>query len=205
MRFGRITISGGFLIMLALVYFFDVNGFVPLVLLTALVHELGHFFAIWALGGRVMRLHLGLVGLCMDYEGGRIGYPGEIVIALAGPLLNLGLAYGASFLGRYIGSETAFFLAGISLGACVFNMLPVYQLDGGRVLYCILAWAGDVNLAFRVVCVISCVVIFVLLIAGFWLFVWSHWNFTLLTAALWLLISYCKNGGNAVRYIVANP
>ena len=190
--------------MLALVYFFDVNGFVPLILLAALVHELGHFLAIWALGGRVMRLHLGLVGLCMDYEGETIGYPGEVVIALAGPLSNLGMAFGFSFLGRCLGAETAFFWAGINLGACVFNLLPVYQLDGGRALYCILAWTGDITWAFRVVCIISCVVIFALLIAGFWLFIWSHWNFTLLTAALWLLISYCKSRGNTIKYAVRN-
>ena len=204
MQIGRISVSGSFVLMLALVYFFDTNGFLPLILLAALVHELGHFTAIRLLGGRLMRLRLGLVGLCMDYQGEKIGYPGELVIALSGPLANLALAYGASFLGRYIGSDTAFFLAGLSFGASAFNLLPVYQLDGGRALYCLLAWRGEFHLAARAVCVTSCVTIFLLLILGLLLFIWSHWNFTLFTAALWLLIGYCKSRGNTVKYIVVS-
>ena len=175
----------------------------PLVILAALVHELGHFVAIRGLGGRTLRLHLGLVGLRIDYEGRQVGYPGEIVIALMGPAANLALAYGASFLGRYLGNETLFFLAGISLGAAVFNLLPVYQLDGGRALYCFMALTMDVDWAMRVSCVLSCAMIFAMLWAGVLLFVWSGWNFTLLTVAVWLLISYCKSEGSAINYSVS--
>ena len=202
LQFGRVSFTGGFIVMIALVYLFDVNNFVPLVVLAALVHEGGHFAAIWALGGRTLRLHLGFVGLRIDYEGRRVGYPGEIVIALMGPAANLALAYAASFLGRYLGSETLFFLAGISLGAAVFNLLPVYQLDGGRALYCFMALAMDVDWAWRVSCVLSCAMIFAMLAAGLLLFIWSGWNFTLLTVAIWLLISYCKSEGSAIRYAV---
>jgi len=200
LRLGLIRVSGGFVVMAALVYLFDRSGFFPLVVMAAGVHELGHLLGIWAFGGRVLRLHLGLVGLRIDYEGRQIGYPGEIVIALSGPLANVAFAYGASLLGRYIGGETAFFLAGISLGACVFNLLPVYQLDGGRAIYCFLALVLDSDQAARGICVVSCVTIFVLLVLGVLLFLWSGWNFTLLTASLWLLISYCKSRGNAIKY-----
>jgi len=203
MRLGRVSVTGGFVAMAALVYLFDVNGFVPLIILAAVTHELGHFAAIWLLGGRVLRLHLGLIGLRIDYEGRRVGYPGEIAIALMGPIFNVALAYAASFLGRYLGSETAFFLAGISLGAAVFNLLPIYQLDGGRALYCFMALTMDIAWAGRVICVISCALILAMLGAGAALFLWSQWNFTLLTAAVWLLISYCKSEGSAVKYAVS--
>jgi len=200
LQFDRVSVSGGFIVMVALVYLFDTNGFVPLILFAALVHELGHFVAIRALGGRVLRLYLGLIGMRMDYEGRRVGYWGEIAIACMGPLFNLALAYGASLLGRYTGSETAFFLAGISLGAALFNLLPIYQLDGGRALYCLLAWAVDVDWAGRVSCVMSCALIFVLLLGGLLLFLCSAWNFTLFTIAVWLLISYCKSEGSKVKW-----
>ena len=203
MQFGRVSVTGGFLVMGALVVLFDTRGLAPHIFLAAAVHELGHFAAIRVLGGRVLRLHLGLVGLRIDYEGRRVGYPGEIAIALTGPVANLAMAYGASLLGQRTGSEAAFFLAGISLGAGVFNLLPIYQLDGGRALYCLMAWTRDADWAGRVICVVSCALIFLLLLAGLLLLYWSAWNFTLLLAALWLLISYCKSKGSAVKYAVS--
>ena len=200
MRPNPITISNAFIATAALVFLLDQGGLLPLVAIAATIHELGHILAIKALGGRVHRLHLGLAGLCIDYEGRQIGYGGEIVIALAGSLANILLAYGASLWGRHVGSETLFFLAGVSLGACIFNLLPVYQLDGGRAIYCLLAFVFDSEQAYRFVCILSCGTILLLLILGTLLFVWSGWNFTLLTAAGWLLISYCKSRGNTVRY-----
>ena len=199
MRLGALTISGGFVGMAALVLLFDRSGLLPLVLIAAGIHELGHVAAIYLMGGRVRLLHLGLVGFCMDYEGRRIGYWGEIVIALAGPFANFALAYGASVWGVQTSSETLFFLAGVNVGAALFNLLPVYQLDGGRAIYCLLALALDSEQAWRGICVLSCAAILLLLALGVWLLLWSGWNFTLLTAAVWLLISYCKSRGSAVK------
>ncbi|MCL2842954.1 MAG: peptidase M50 [Oscillospiraceae bacterium] len=204
MQPARITISGGFITLIAILYLFDANNLLPLLAITALAHELGHVLLIWALGGRVLRLHLGLVGLCIDYEGQGIGYLGEVAIALAGPLANLALAYGASLWGRHTGGETAFFLAGISLGAAVFNLLPIGQLDGGRGLYGILAYTLGPAVAGRVDRVLGGVLIVALFAAGLTLFFWSGWNFTLLTAAIWLLIGYCKSRGSAVQYAVTH-
>lgn len=186
--------------MTALVLLFDQSGLLPLVLIAALAHELGHLAAIHGMGGRVRRLHLGLVGLCIDYEGRRIGYWGEIVIALAGPFANFALAYGASIWGIRTSSETLLFLAGVNMGAAVFNLLPVYQLDGGRAIYCLLALVLDSEQAWRGICVLSCGVILLLLVLGVLLLLWSGWNFTLLVAAVWLLISYCKSRGSTVKY-----
>lgn len=187
--------------MAALIYVFDRAGFVPLILLTVLAHELGHFSMIHLLGGRVTGLQLGLVGLRMDYESASISYPGEIAIALMGPFVSLALAFSASLFGQITASETAHLLAGLSLGACLFNLLPIYQLDGGRALFCLLAWRGNLQLAERAICVFSCIFIFALLLAGFGLFLYSGWNFTMLTAAVWLLISYCKSRRNTVKCV----
>lgn len=199
MRLGAVTISGGFVGMTALVLLFDRSGLLPLVMVAAGIHELGHFAAIYLMGGRVRRLHFGLVGLCIDYEGQRIGYWGEIVLALSGPFANFVLAYGASVWGVYAANETLFLLAGVSMGAALFNLLPIYQLDGGRAIYCFLALVLDSEQAWRGVCVLSCGTILLLLALGVWLFLWSGWNFTLLAAAVWLMISYCKSRGSAVK------
>ena len=201
-KIGRLEITSGFMLMASIFYFFDRLGIIWLVFFAALIHELGHFIAIWMLGGRVRRIRLSLVGVCMDYDGRKIGYPGEIGIALSGPVFSFALAYGMSLLGRSFGYEWAYVLAGLSLGACLFNLLPIYQLDGGRALFFLLAWRRNYALAERVICMISCAVIFVLLAFGTWVLISTGWNFTLLAIALWLLIRYCKSGQNKIQYVL---
>jgi len=185
--------------MAALVLLFDRSGLLPFAVFAILTHEMGHIAVIYAMGGRVRRLHLGLVGFSIDYDGRRIGYPGEIGIALAGSFANFVLAYGASVWGVFASSESLLLLAGVNMGAGLFNLLPVYQLDGGRAVNCLLALVLDSEQAFHLVCVVSSVVVLGLLVLGVWLFIWSGWNFTLLLVAVWLLVGYCKNRGDAVK------
>ena len=187
--------------LISLLYLFD-GGLLPRIALAAFVHELGHALAIWAMGARVLRLHLGLVGMRIDYEGGRVGYLGEVIIALSGPMANLALAYAASRFGQGAEGEGWFLLSGISLGAAIFNLLPIRQLDGGRALYGLLAYVLGPETAGWIESVLSGVLVVVLFGVGFAVFLWTGWNFTLLTVAIWLVISYCKSRGSAVQYAV---
>jgi Zn-dependent protease len=118
-------------------------------LLSILLHELGHAFA-----GRLFRAHVshieltGLGGLA-HFER---SLPGSVfartVIYLAGPAVNLGLWYilseltdqamlaGAPLLAQPVGA-----LAGWNFLLMAFNLLPAYPLDGGHTLD---AWLGRI-------------------------------------------------------------
>lgn len=95
--------------------------------LAAAFHEVCHVAAIRALGGRVCCLHIGLGGAVMDSE--IRGDLQEGLCAAAGP----------------VGSFLLVLLCHIfpKLAVCgavqgLFNLLPIYPLDGGRILRCIL-------------------------------------------------------------------
>lgn len=65
---------------------------------------------------------------------------GAAMIAAAGPLINLVLAFAGVLALKYLGAGTAFgeFLVvfvTINIALFVFNMLPIPPLDGSRVLY----------------------------------------------------------------------
>lgn len=119
---GRIETDSGFWLMLGLMLLLFPVRFLAGVLLAAMVHELGHLLAIRLTGGRVRRICLRAGGAVI--ETAPMTPAREVICALAGP------AAGAmTVLTWRFYPELA--LAG--LVQTVFNLLPIYPLDGGRV------------------------------------------------------------------------
>lgn len=90
-------------------------------------HELCHLFAIWATGGEVGSITIGTGGTVMEtapMSGGR-----ESLCALAGPM-------GSFLLLGFLHSFPELALCGLVQG--LFNLLPLYPLDGGRAVGCVL-------------------------------------------------------------------
>ena len=93
----------------------------------ALIHELCHIAAICLLGGRVQAVVIGPFGAKIhikDIDGTR-----EALCALAGPA-------GSFLCLMFLRQFPVFGLCGLVQG--IFNLLPVYPLDGGRALSCLL-------------------------------------------------------------------
>ncbi|MEO1222163.1 MAG: site-2 protease family protein, partial [Pseudomonadota bacterium] len=117
-----------------------------------LMHELAHALVAKSFGLNVPSITLFLFGGVAEL-GDEPDTPGdEFWIAIAGPIMSFVLAIGFWFLST-IGSfflgplalAMLFYLAAINLVLAVFNLLPAFPLDGGRVLRAYL-WArhGDV-------------------------------------------------------------
>ena len=122
---------------------------------SVLVHELGH--------SRVALRHgIPIRGITLFVFGGvaqigrEPGSPGaEFRIAIAGPLTSLALAALFGGVGTVGGSMAlvsvpALWLARINLAVALFNLLPGFPLDGGRVLRAaVWAWTGSFDRANR--------------------------------------------------------
>jgi Zn-dependent protease len=113
-----------------------------IVFLAVFLHELGHAFTSRAMGGRCDGIVLWMLGGITEYEGPRRPWP-QFAITSAGVLVNgvlAALAYALLYFGRthgWLSANTALclgFLYQINLIMVLFNLLPCYPLDGGRML-----------------------------------------------------------------------
>jgi stage IV sporulation protein FB len=197
-KIGKIKISGAALLALAAAFFFDSGGILAAVIIAAAVHETGHITALKICQRQISELKLELWGLSMRCDT-RMSYKSEIITAAAGPLMSMLLALTASLLGRKFDYQEAYIISGVSLIFCVFNALPALPLDGGKIIYAITAIVFDAERAEQISCILTCAVIMALMVAGTIILLKTKLNFTLLLAAVWLLLSYCKRSGISIK------
>ena len=114
-------------------------GWLVVVFLSVLVHELGH-----ALVAR--RLRVPILGIDLHFFGGaaKMGRMPtspreEILIAAAGPAVSLAVALVALLLHLATQIGPIAYLAAINLVLGLFNLLPALPMDGGRILRALLA------------------------------------------------------------------
>ena len=125
----RETISG--LLMAVLMFLLLPLRWLCAALIAAMIHELGHYFAVCLCGGSVHRLRLGASGAVMDASG--LNQYAAIFCSLAGPLAGLL----PMLIFRYMPV-----IAICGAAQSVFNLLPIYPLDGGRIVRDVILLSG---------------------------------------------------------------
>jgi len=111
---------------------------------SVLAHELAHSLVARARGIPVRSITLFIFGGVSAIEGEPETAPAEAWIAAVGPLTSLVIGFIciglAGPLGRNVpAGEIAFYLGAVNVLLAIFNILPAYPLDGGRVLHA-LVW-----------------------------------------------------------------
>ncbi|XXF79198.1 site-2 protease family protein [Myxococcaceae bacterium GXIMD 01537] len=111
-----------------------------------LLHELAHVVYALRKGGRVRSITLMMVGGVSEMAEAPKRPRDEAVMALVGPLASLvlaGVLYGVLVLLRGSNSFNLqfalFYLAMLNLILGLFNLLPAFPLDGGRIVRAVLA------------------------------------------------------------------
>lgn len=108
-----------------------------------LIHEIGHVAMARELGWTVTEVQLLPFGGVATMEDAYATDPlDEIVVALAGPFLNvvmMGMAY-LFWYGNVWTEEWARFFLVSNATIALFNLLPIWPLDGGRILQAMLCW-----------------------------------------------------------------
>lgn len=128
-------------------------------LLAAALHEMGHIAVAKICNIDLGELRLSIFGASLTPRSLLCSYKKEILLCLAGPLVNL---ISALLLAPLFDGASSF--GGLFIRASLFlgllNLLPIHELDGGRILFCLLSLRLSVGTATRIIKVISFVLIF---------------------------------------------
>ena len=102
------------------------------VLLASAVHEIGHYALLRMFAVQVREFRIGVLGAVMEVDVSCLSYGQELLSVLAGPGMNLFFAM--------LFRERAYAFSGANLVLCLFNLIPLPMLDGGRALRLFLSW-----------------------------------------------------------------
>lgn len=158
-------------------------------LLCVFLHELGHSLMASFLGYRLNKITILPFGASLSGKENVFYKPShEILVAISGPLVNLFLliiclALFWLFPVCYTYLENFYYA---NLITFIFNFLPVYPLDGGRVLYALIKKKKSVNQSYKIIkiigIVVSCFLFILFLITSF-----VKINFTIGLTSIFLL------------------
>jgi stage IV sporulation protein FB len=130
------------IIIVICIYFSDIWMSLLLSIIFILLHESGHLLAAKFLGYSFDRKSLQILpfGMRLGFKEKFIVPSKDIVISIAGPMVNLLFFLMFYFAGILKQNDTYIYIADINVALFLFNMLPAVFLDGGRVFKAIIAY-----------------------------------------------------------------
>lgn len=149
-------------------YFFGNLKLFVMFYLFILMHELSHMIMAIILDVDIQEISLMPIGVNAKYKG-KISNRKELFVSLAGPI--------ASMIFALLYNNKLYFI----INTCIFsfNILPIYPLDGGRILRIILKFIFGDRIGIKVSQYISYILIFVLLVISIFLVLYYKYFFLL--------------------------
>lgn len=177
--------NSSLLFLLLFAYVLVEGSFDPLLVLAfSLLHELGHWLALRRFGKKPC---LSCKGQGFALSVGVLSYRQELWVAFCGPAVSLGLAmvFGALY---GVWKREFFAFCALTNGALgLLNLLPIYPLDGGRILNACLGLFCPLSHQRTVSAAVAMIFLFPLLALAFWQFLQSGYNVSLLMVCIYLL------------------
>ena len=179
-----------FILLCCVFIYYGYVGLLCSYLLCLIIHELAHALMASRFGYRLNHIKMMPHGASIGGNNMYFSYRDEIFIALAGPLSNfvlciLVLSLWWLFPISYV-YTLDFFVANLVVGT--INLLPVYPLDGGRVLLALLSRHTSRIKAVKIIKIIGIILSFAIIL---WFVVTTFFvpNFTVLFFGIFLFVT----------------
>ncbi len=125
-----------FIYALLFYFLFDRNiAYIAAVLLVLLIHEFGHFFAMKIYNYQNVKLFIiPLLGAMVTGKKQTVSQKQMSIIVLAGPFPGMVMGFVLYYINHFFQNDSIKLLANTFVFINLFNLLPIYPLDGGRFL-----------------------------------------------------------------------
>ncbi len=173
----------------------NIGGFLIFVCVV-LSHEYGHYFIAKKMGYKLDAFIIAPYGVCLNYKERAFDEKDEIFIALAGPCVNLIVCLAISSLWWAFPDTYNFTyeLVSQSFSLALFNLLPCYPLDGGRVAVGFLSQYFQRKIAVKITQICN-VVLSVFLLTAFAFSCFTNFNPSLCLCGCFLLFGVFEYRG----------
>lgn len=182
----NIRINPLFFGVLLIVFFLGFLREYILMFLILFLHEAGHLIVLCGEKTEISYIKIEPFGITIRFRDRLTKNPGkEIISAFAGPLTNFILA----LLALIIAKERLkfFILANLSMG--IFNLLPIYPLDGGRILKAFFSMRYGYIKSFRFVFLLSAFISALTIFFGIYMIIRGNFNFSLCLTGCFLFFN----------------
>ncbi len=186
-------------------------GIYALLMLFALIHEIGHLVSGLILGFKPKSISIAPYGFklgfqinCIDYnkkiKNGNMLSIKKIIIAFAGPLTNIISIFILFLFKDYIDCYQKAIYANILLA--LFNLIPIYPLDGGRIFQeCIHIFIGLRSSYIYTKTISNINVIILTVISSILILLYKNIIIFVTIVYLWLIVLQCNKEFNMKEII----
>ena len=179
------------LVFWGLFYLFDGGKTLVYIFVSASFHESAHLFFYCIFKARIKSVRVLPFGISAEFSStSKLSFAKENTALLAGPLFNLIIALLAFLISKSLYFEENGVFIAYNIAYFLLNILPVFPLDGGRVLRNILFRALAYKKAVLISRTVSFVFIAVLFSLSLFIFLSGTGNFSLLLVSAYLAVSF---------------
>ncbi len=175
-----ISLSFSFFAIIALAAASDAKA-VAVSLLCCIMHETGHLAAMAYYGASINEICFYGGGIKINAAPAFLGTKQQAAVLLAGCAVNA-----AAYFACAVAGATGTMFATANLMLCVFNLLPLKKLDGGRLTELLTGQSHGVYTAVSALRIVTLLIMALLLLKAF---VMGAVSFTLVAAALYIVAS----------------
>lgn len=176
-------------------------------MLVVSLHEFAHSFTAKKLGYKLDKLTLMPYGVCLNYKTNAFTPNDEILIAVSGPFINFFFSI-LCFALWWLFPVTMPYLhmfCYANIVMFVFNLLPCYPLDGGRVLAGFLTKISNRKTAIKITVIFNIIISIVFILIFIIGLFFSIFNTNLLIISLFLFVGILEpNNSSNYNYLSIN-